>query len=35
MTEQEKRDLCISWINNMDEFGLEEVIKENNLLNHD
>ena len=29
MTEQEKRDLCISWINNMDEFGLEEVIEEN------
>jgi hypothetical protein len=28
MTEEEKRELCLSWINNMDEFGLDDLIEE-------
>lgn len=31
MSEEEKRELLHSWIRNMDEFGLDELIEENNL----
>lgn len=31
MTEEEKRELCLSWIRDIDELGLDEIIKEYEL----
>lgn len=31
MTESEKRELCLSWVEDMDEIGLDELIEEHNI----